>query len=246
MKLKMKITRSILSLVLVFTTLMVSPVIASASNTTHITSSQQQQDLELATKGTAQATKNLINQLTPDKSELISATSSFSSTEGPITKSIDLVNKKRIEALLKNPRVPQATKDILQQNIVTSIKLTVTEIPCNTPGDPYVQGSYTWCNYLGMACIEYTVGQSFYYDGTNVTYVSTPINNPQTFMWGWSVSNVTNSLSSPIPYPTVASENEAVFSGSVPIIGLNLYTAHIYFHFTFYGNGTYVVTPNIF
>lgn len=232
-----------LGVFMLFTMLTVTPATTLASTSSTINVNQLDS-----------GTIKLLSDLTPSKEELIHATQNI----GNNSVEVDLSNKKLVqEQLLKKDLTPQL-RTILESIPVTikvsavdrklipvpvsmMIKNVSTNVVPNYATQYWqVSRSYTACSNNGYPMFMYTCSQSYGWDGTNVVYVSAPINSHVTYSpYGWTYTGVTNNVSTPIPYSFVHSVNQAYFSYSLLKYGWPWGNAFIRITFTYYGNGSF-------
>lgn len=156
---------------------------------------------------------------------------------GTFTKTTFLSNYSAIKAELDKNVLSSKDIDVLK-GIPTSITDVVSIKSGNSVGDPTVSDTVTEKDFLGIPVWKYTVTQSFDYDGYEVTYVGAAQNDTAPYYPGWSLSNVSNNDSNPIPYTIVHSNNEAVFTYT-PYDLTTIETQDCTIHFTFYGDGSW-------
>ncbi len=148
---------------------------------------------------------------------------------------IQLPNYHAVEAWLATPNLSPTIKNTLQGiPVEVGAKLSVQRSA--TPGDPTASGSLTSYSIIGIPVWNYAVNQSFADNGSSVTYVAPADAIPSPYYPGWSLANHSNTVSSPIPYPNVQANNQAIFSYTlVDFVTVETQTANI--DFTFYGTG---------
>ena len=217
--------KSVLLFITATSTLFSVPVIANAAV---LPTNQANQALDPAIKA-------VIQSVLPTKQDLAQVRTTFSGKGyGTYSKSFSFSNGAKIKALLSNPKLSPELESILK-SIPTSVTDTVTIQAANTPGDPEASNSVTEYDSLGIPVWKYSVSQDFSGNGTDVTYVSPAVNTPSPYYPGWNVSNVSNSLSTPIPYSYVNSYNEAVFTYT-PYDITTIETQNCEIYFSYFGD----------
>lgn len=194
----------------------------------------------------------LLRDLAPSKEALLHATQNI----GNNSVQIDLPNKKLVEEQLSKQDLTKQLRTSLESIPVTIKVSAVDRKPAPVPlsmknASPnvgalssteywQVSRSYTAIGNLDQALFSYKCTQTYGYNGTDVVFVSTAANDPKTFKpYGWTLTDVSNQISSPIPYSYADSQNFAYFFSEIFNYGWPWDDAYIQIAFQYWGNGSF-------
>lgn len=180
-----------------------------------------------------------IQGLFPTKSMLMGSKVGFGKLSyGMSKKELKLPNYAAVKAWASRPNISPAVLKLLD-SIPVEIDATVSLKKSSAVGDPTATGDLTGRDIIGIPLWNFSVTQSFYDNGKDVTYVQSPNSQPVAYYPGWSASNATDYVSSPIPYWIVTSYNQAIFTYT-PIDLTSVETQVANIDFSFDGDGGFV------